>query len=161
MGWDSNPGGLAGLDSSPPVQSAGTARGTEQQTLVCAGFCMCQRRSVFPAVQSCWRLCTSPAVPGLDTSDQGRAEATSSPLSPHVSWGRAHCCHTFKPRTLGLSRWSFIYMNDLFGKIPWRRKWQRTPVFLPGKFHGQRSLERRWDTVHRVTENQTRLSNGA
>ena len=26
------------------------------------------------------------------------------------------------------------------GKIPWRRKWQPTPVFLPGEFHGQRSL---------------------
>ena len=26
------------------------------------------------------------------------------------------------------------------GKIPWRRKWQLTPVFLPGKSHGQRSL---------------------
>ena len=25
-------------------------------------------------------------------------------------------------------------------KIPWRRKWQPTPVFLPGEFHGQRSL---------------------
>ena len=26
------------------------------------------------------------------------------------------------------------------GKIPWRRKWQPTPVFLPGEFHGQRSM---------------------
>ena len=26
------------------------------------------------------------------------------------------------------------------GKIPWSRKWQATPVFLPGKFHEQRSL---------------------
>ena len=26
------------------------------------------------------------------------------------------------------------------GKIPWRRKWLPTPVFLPGKSHGQRSL---------------------
>ena len=26
------------------------------------------------------------------------------------------------------------------GKIPWRRKWQPTPVFLTGKSHGQRSL---------------------
>ena len=26
------------------------------------------------------------------------------------------------------------------GKIPWRRKWQPTPVFLPGELHGQRSL---------------------
>ena len=25
-------------------------------------------------------------------------------------------------------------------KIPWRRKWQPTPVFLPGKSHGWRSL---------------------
>ena len=24
--------------------------------------------------------------------------------------------------------------------IPWRRKWQPTPVFLPGESHGQRSL---------------------
>ena len=24
--------------------------------------------------------------------------------------------------------------------IPWCRKWQPAPVFLPGKFHGQRSL---------------------
>ena len=22
------------------------------------------------------------------------------------------------------------------GKIPWRRKWQSTPVFLPGESHG-------------------------
>ena len=26
------------------------------------------------------------------------------------------------------------------GKIPWRRRWQPTPVFLPGESHGQRSL---------------------
>ena len=25
-------------------------------------------------------------------------------------------------------------------KIPWRRKWQPTPIFLTGKSHGQRSL---------------------
>ena len=29
-------------------------------------------------------------------------------------------------------------------KIPWRREWQPTPVFLPGKFHGQRSLAGSW-----------------
>ena len=48
------------------------------------------------------------------------------------------------------------------GKIPWRRKWQPTPVFLPGKFHGQRSLavyspwgrrvEHNW--AHRPAQNQ-------
>ena len=26
------------------------------------------------------------------------------------------------------------------GKISWRRAWQPTPVFLPGKSHGQKNL---------------------
>ena len=30
--------------------------------------------------------------------------------------------------------------NPWVRKIPWRRKWQPSPVFSPGKFHGQRSL---------------------
>ena len=30
--------------------------------------------------------------------------------------------------------------NPEIRKIPWRRTWQPTPVILPGKFHGQRSL---------------------
>ena len=29
---------------------------------------------------------------------------------------------------------------SLVGKIPWRREWQLTPIFLPGKVHGHRSL---------------------
>ena len=31
--------------------------------------------------------------------------------------------------------------NPWVRKIPWRRVWQPIPVFLPGKFYGQRSLE--------------------
>ena len=34
------------------------------------------------------------------------------------------------------------------GKIPWKRAWQPTAVFLPGKSHGQRSLV--GYTVHEV-----------
>ena len=30
--------------------------------------------------------------------------------------------------------------NPWVGKIPWKRKWQSTPVLLSGIFHGQRSL---------------------
>ena len=40
--------------------------------------------------------------------------------------------------------WSFSFSNsssnEYSRKIPWRRKWQPTPVFLPGKSHRQRSL---------------------
>ena len=32
-------------------------------------------------------------------------------------------------------------------KIPWRREWQPTPIFLPRELHGQRRLGA---TVHRV-----------
>ena len=31
-------------------------------------------------------------------------------------------------------------VRSLGQKVPWRRKWQSTPVLLPGKSHGQRSL---------------------
>ena len=41
------------------------------------------------------------------------------------------------------------------GKIPWRRKWQPTPVFLPGELHGQRSLASH--ILHGIVKNQTRL----
>ena len=44
------------------------------------------------------------------------------------------------------------------GKIPWRREWQPTPVFLPGESHGQRSLvgyspwgHEESDTTERIT----------
>ena len=33
-----------------------------------------------------------------------------------------------------------MWVGSLAWKIPWRRKWQPAPVFLPGKSHGQRSL---------------------
>ena len=32
-----------------------------------------------------------------------------------------------------------IRLDPWVGKIPWRRKWHATPIFLPGKSHGQRS----------------------
>ena len=31
-------------------------------------------------------------------------------------------------------------VQSLGREVPWRRKWQSTPVLLPGKSHGQRSL---------------------
>ena len=39
-------------------------------------------------------------------------------------------------------------------KIPWRRAWQPTPVFLPRESYGQMSLAH---SVHRVAKSQTPL----
>ena len=49
-------------------------------------------------------------------------------IFPGGSVGRIH----LQCRRPGFDPW--------VGKIPWRRKWQPTLVFLPGKSHGQRNL---------------------
>ena len=41
---------------------------------------------------------------------------------------------------LWLKHFSSICANKLQSQVPWRRAWQPTPVFLPGEFHGQRSM---------------------
>ena len=46
--------------------------------------------------------------------------------------GKEPACQCRSPERCGFNPW--------IRKIPWRRKWQPTPVFLPRKFHGQRSL---------------------
>ena len=38
------------------------------------------------------------------------------------------------------------------GRIPWKRKWRPPPVFLPGKFHGQRSLSTYSPWVHQESD---------
>ena len=50
----------------------------------------------------------------------------------------------------GIPWWSSI------GKIPWRKKWQPTPLFLSGKSHGERNLAGYNPWVHK---SQTWLSN--
>ena len=44
---------------------------------------------------------------------------------------------------------------SVVGKIPWRREWHHTPVFLPEESHGWRTLA--GVTVHGVTRSWTRL----
>ena len=61
-------------------------------------------------------------------------------------------CHTLFDRvwqmclsSLQMAQFHSFFMVEQYfivyiRKIPWRRKWQPTPVLLPGKSHGQRSL---------------------
>ena len=51
-------------------------------------------------------------------------------------------CHCRRYRRHGFDSW--------VGKIPCRRKWQPTPVFLPAKFYGQRNLVGYSPWGHRV-----------
>ena len=51
---------------------------------------------------------------------------------PVGAGGKEVTCHCRRCMRHGLNPW--------VGKIPWRRKWQPTPIFLPGESHGQSSL---------------------
>ena len=44
------------------------------------------------------------------------------------------------------------------GKIPWRREWHPTPVFLPGEAHGQRSLAAYSPRGHKESYTTERLT---
>ena len=44
------------------------------------------------------------------------------------------------------------------GKMPWRRKWQPTAVFLPGESHGQRGLVGYSPQGHTESDTTERLS---
>jgi len=37
-------------------------------------------------------------------------------------------------------RWKRHGFDPQVWKVPWSRAWQVTPIFLPGEYHGQRSL---------------------
>ena len=50
---------------------------------------------------------------------------------PDGASGQEPACQCRRCRRRGFSLW--------VGKIPWRRAWQPTPVFLAGESHGQRS----------------------
>ena len=86
-------------------------------------------------------------------------------------WNRAGHCGA--PGCRNFSRFLDSSLHDLPGvqkadlnSWSWRREWQPAPVFLPGKFHGQRSLEgyspwgcrvrHEWATEHAIAQSGNR-----
>ena len=60
--------------------------------------------------------------------------------------GKESTCQYRRLRRYGFDPW--------VGEIPWRRTWQPTPVFLPGKSYGQRNLV----DYRGVTKSKTQVS---
>ena len=82
-----------------------------------------------------------------------------APTLPRASCGtkglqecdrKNHCC--FKPFPSNGGNVKRRRFKLWATKIPWRRAWQPTPVFMPGECHGMRSLVA---TVHRAAESVT------
>ena len=61
---------------------------------------------------------------------------------PHSSVGKNICLQCRRP---GYNPW--------VGNIPWHRKWQPTPVFLPGESHGQKTWKVIVHGIARVRHN--------
>ena len=80
------------------------------------------RGALFLASSPCW------------TISQDFWFSSRPPRSRKPRWcsGKESTCQRRRCKRCGFDPW--------VRKIPWRRKWQPTPVFLPGKSHGQKSL---------------------
>ena len=69
------------------------------------------------------------------------------PLLPGKKEPACQCRRRKRRKRRGFDPWVW--------EVPWRRKWQPTPVFLPGKSYGQSSLV---GYIHRVAKSPTQLS---
>ena len=84
-----------------------------------------------------WKLCWcapgerwhNRAHPQVNSSEEGIPVASLQRECPNPTCLESQIKNTAKKQI-----WGPLIQQD------WRRKWQHTPVFLPGKFHGQRSL---------------------
>ena len=72
-------------------------------------------------------------------ADKGCPKGTKRETE-HVEGPRACLWLSGKESVCQCRRYRRCVFNSWVRKIPWRRRWHPTPVFLPGKFHGQRSL---------------------
>ena len=80
------------------------------------------------------------------TSPHGSTHSLTFRGFPGGASGKELACQYSRRKRCGFNPW--------VGKVPWRRAWQPTPVFLPGESHGQRAW---WATVRSVAESQTQL----
>ena len=88
--------------------------------LLCTFQCMPSTSHVVEFLQDIHR-----EVELLELRDQGRASQVVLVVNEPAHQGR-------RCKRQGLNLW--------VGKIPWRRAWQPSLVFLPGESHGQRGL---------------------
>ena len=95
---------------------------TEFHYLEFLAFCVLRRKAL--------SFCVCVSSPDISVLD----------VTTLILWsGKESACQCRRP---GFNPW--------VRKMSWRRKWQLTPVFLPGKSHGQRSLT--GYIVHKVTK---------
>ena len=77
-----------------------------------------------------------------DWSERASKEKAMATHSSTLAWQIPWMEEPGRVQSMGSWRVGYDWATSLslFTFIHWKRKWQTTPVFLPGKSHGQRSL---------------------
>ena len=84
--------------------------------------------------------CPEAELSSHDAHRGHKAEGMNCPASTEdVFWGFP-CGSVVKNPPANAGDAGDMGLDSWVRRIPWRRKWQPTPVFLPGKSQGQRSL---------------------
>ena len=87
---------------------------------------------ISPSYSVCVCVCVCVSVLSRSVPSNSLQPCGPYPGFPGGTSGKESACQCRRCKRRGFDPW--------VGKIPWRRAWQPTPVFLPGKSHGQRSL---------------------
>ena len=92
-----------------------------------------------------WTVCSlhtplSMDSPGKNTGVHCHSLLQGIFLSQELNRSLLHCRQIFTSLTTRGAQCRRPRFNPLVQKVPWRREWQPTPVFLPGKAHEQENL---------------------
>ena len=121
--------------------------------------CSLGGRNGNPLQYSCLKLCGQRSLAGYSPwccKESGTTEQPSNTRTFLAPWPRPLLIHEARSLLEGYfdtgmkkggaddkesaCQYKRRGFNPWVGKIPWRRKWQPAPAFLPGESHGQRSL---------------------
>ena len=89
----------------------------------------------------------------------GELSSTTQAMAPHsstLSWKIPRTEEPGRLQSMGSLRVGDDWATSLslFTSVHWRRKWQPTPVFLPGESQGRGAL---WAAVYEVEQSRTQL----
>ena len=101
----------------------------------------------------------------------GRLQSMSSQRVRYSGVTDIHACKCVYVYMIGLPRWlsgkestcqcrrgGRHRFDPWVRKIPWRRAWQPTPVFLPGESHGQRAWRAMVHRCHKESDTTEQLT---
>ena len=104
----------------------------------CTYVCILEKGMATHCSIPAWRIPRTEEPGGLQSMVSQESDTTEGLIHTCVhTWGFPGGTGGKKKKCRRHQRLRF---NPWVRKIPWRRAWRPTPEFLPGEFHGQRSL---------------------